>query len=166
MEYILIGKIVNIHGIKGEVKIYPYTDDIDNLSNIKEFYLDKELKSKCIVENCRVHKNMLITKIKDLSDPDQALKLKDKDIYISKESLDKLEEGTYYIFDLIGIQVFDEKENKIGILNDVQQNAANDVYEILTSDNKKIYLPAIHEVIKKVDIKNKKMYVEIMKGLI
>ena len=63
-------------------------------------------------------------------------------------------------------QQYNNWKNKIVILNDVQQNAANDVYEILTSDNKKIYLPAIHEVIKKVDIKNKKMYVEIMKGLI
>ena len=166
MEYILIGKIVNIHGIKGEVKIYPYTDDIDNLSTIKEFYLDKELKSKCIVENCRVHKNMLITKIKDISDPDIALKLKDKDIYIPKDSLDELEDGTYYIFDLIGIEVFDMNDNKIGIINDVQNGGANDVYEVLTLDNKKIYLPAIRQVIKKVDIKNKKMYVEIMKGLV
>ena len=166
MEYILIGKIVNIHGIKGEVKIYPYTDDIDNLSNIKEFYLDKELKSKCIVEHCRVHKNMLITKIKDIANPNIALKLKDKDIYISKDSLDELDEGTYYIFDLVGLEVFDMEDNKIGILNDVQNSGANDVYEVLTLDNKKIYLPAIRQVIKKVDIKNKKMYVEIMKGLI
>ena len=166
MEYILIGKIVNIHGIKGEIKVYPYTDDIDNLSNIKEFYIDKELKSKCIVENCRVHKNMLITKIKGISNPDYALQLKNKDIYIPKDSLDKLDEGTYYIFDLIGLEVMDNDDNKIGILKDVLQNGANDVYEILTLDDKKIYLPAIHEVIKKVDIKSKKMYVEIMKGLL
>ena len=66
VDYILIGKIVNIHGIKGEVKVYPYTDDIHNLSKIKEFYLDNNGKEKYIVESARVHKNMLIVKIKDL----------------------------------------------------------------------------------------------------
>ncbi len=166
MEYILIGKIVNTHGIKGEVKIYPYTDDIFNLSNLKEFYLDDKSKSKCIVETCKVHKNMLIVKIQGISDANSALKLKDKNIYISKSSLEKLDQGSYYIFDLLGLEVFDLDDNKIGILNDVQKNSANDVYEILTTDNKKIYLPAIKQVIKKVDIVNKKMYVEIMKGLI
>lgn len=166
MNYILIGKIVNTHGVKGEVKIYPYTDDIDNLSNIKEFYLDKELSNKFIVENCRPHKNMLIAKLKDVSDVDSALRLKDKDIFINKNSLDKLDEGTYYIFDLIGLDVFDMDENKIGVLQNVEQNGANDIYEVLTLDGKKIYLPAIREVIKKVDIGNKKMYVCIMKGLI
>lgn len=166
MEYILIGKIVNIHGINGEVKIYPYTDDVDNLCKLKEFYLDKELNSKCVIKKCRSHKNMLIAKLNNISDPDEALKLKDKDIFIPKDNLEKLDEGTYYIFDLIGIEVFDMDENKIGILNNVENCGANDVYEILTLDNKKIYLPAIHEVIKNVNIKDKKMYVEIMKGLI
>lgn len=166
MDYILIGKVVNIHGIKGEVKIYPYTDDIDNLSNIDKLYLDEKLSLEYNVENCRVHKNMLITKFKEISDPDVALKLKDKNVYIPKSDLEELEEGTYYIFDLIGIEIFDMDQNKIGVLEDVQNSGANDVYEINTTDNKKIYLPAIHGVIKKVDIKNKKMYVDIMKGLI
>lgn len=166
MDYILIGKIVNIHGIKGEVKIYPYTDDICNLSKINEFYLDKELTTKCVIETAKVHKNMLIVKIKNISNPDEALKLKDKDIYISKQSLEKLDEGTYYVFELIGLEVFDMDNKKIGILNDVQKNSANDVYEVLSLDNKKIYLPAIKDVIKKVDIKNGRMYVKIMKGLI
>lgn len=166
MDYILIGKIANTHGIKGEVKIYPYTDDIYNLAKIKEFYLDKELTQKCNIETSKVHKNMLIVKIKNISNPDEALKLKNKDIYIQKQSLEKLDEGTYYIFELIGLEVFDIDEKKLGILNDVQKCSANDVYEIITLDNKKIYLPAIKEVIKKVDIKNGKMYVEVMKGLI
>lgn len=166
MDYILIGKIVNIHGIKGEIKIYPYTDDIFNLSKMKEFYLDNSLKLKCIIQNCRVHKNMLIVKLKGVSNPEEAIKLKNKDIYIPKESLEKLDDGSYYIFELIGLEVFDIDNNKIGILNDVQSGLANDVYEILTLDNKKIYLPAIKEVVKKVDIENKKLYVEIMKGLI
>ena len=109
---------------------------------------------------------MLIVKIKDLSDPDEALRLKNKDIFIPKDNLEKLDEGTYYVFELIGLEVLDMDGNKIGTLNDVQNCSANDVYEIVTLDNKKIYLPAIKDVIKKVDIAGRKMYVEIMKGLI
>ena len=115
MDYILIGKIVNIHGIKGEVKVYPYTDDIHNLSKIKEFYLDNNGKEKYIVESARVHKNMLIVKIKDLSDPDEALRLKNKDIFIPKENLEKLDEETYYVFELIGLEVLDMDGNKIRV---------------------------------------------------
>lgn len=166
MGSVLIGKISNTHGINGEVKIYPYTDDIDNLTNIKEIYLDSKLLIKYNIQNSRVHKNMLIVKFKEISDIDTAIKLKDKYVYISRESLKILEEDTYYVFDLIGIEVFDINENKIGVLSDVQNSGANDVYEIKTLEDKKIYLPAIHDVIKKVDLKNKKMYVEIMKGLI
>lgn len=166
MDSILIGKIVNVHGIKGEVKIYPYTDDIDNLLTIKQVYLDENLTLKFKIQNSRVHKNMLITQFEKIANPEDAMKLKDKNIYISKAILKKLEEGSYYIFDFIGMEVFDTNEEKIGILNDVQNSGANDVYEILTVDNKKVYLPAIKDVIKKVDIKNKKMYVQIMKGLI
>src|SRR5574344_515284 len=166
VESVLIGKIVNVHGIKGEVKIYPYTDDISNLLTIKEVYMDENLTSKYLIQSSKVHKDMLITKFEGISNPEDAIKLKDKNIYILKSSLKKLDEGTYYICDLIGIQVFDVNENKIGILSDVQNVGSNDVYEIITLDKKKIYLPAIHDVIKKIDINSKKMYVEIMEGLI
>lgn len=165
-NYILIGKLTSIHGIKGEMKMYPYTDDLENLSKTKFLYFDKELTNKHIIQNCRIHKNMFIIKFKDIDSPEVASKFKDKDVYISRDSLKKLEDNTYYISDLIGMEVLDENENYIGKLEYVQNIGANDVYEIVTKDNKKIYLPAIHDVIKKVDIVNKKMYVEIMKGLI
>ncbi len=165
-NYILIGKLTSIHGIKGEIKMYPYTDDIENLSNIKCLYFDKKLTEKYVIQRCRIQNNMLIIKFKGIDDRETAAKFKDTDVYISRDSLNKLEDNTYYIADLIGIEVVDENEKHIGKLNYVQNIGANDVYEIITDDGKKIYLPAIHQVIKKVDIVNKKMYVEIMKGLI
>ncbi len=165
MDYILIGKIVNTHGIKGEIKVYPYTDDIDNLSKIKQIYLDKELTKVCNVDRCRIQKNMLIVKLKDIDIIEDAVKLKDMDIYIPRSSLKKLDKDSYYIADLIGIEVFDINNNYIGIFKDSFNCGANDVYEIAT-DSGSIYLPAIKQVIKKVDIENKKMYVEIMKGLV
>lgn len=164
MESILIGKIVNTHGIKGEVKVYPYTDDIDNLSKIKEVYFDEKLNDKHKVKSCKIQKNMLIIKLEGINIVEEAAKLKDTNLYIIKEDISDIED-TYYVEDLIGMDVIDEKEQVIGTITYVFNTGANDVYEIKTLDNKDIYIPAIKDVVKKVDVKNKKMYIEMMEGL-
>lgn len=165
MNSVLIGEVVNIHGIKGEVKIYPYTDDIDNLSKTKVIYLDKDLKDKYNI-SCRIQKNMLLVKIDGINTPEEAEALRGKKVYIPKESLKKLEEGSYYIEDLLGSDIVDINGSYIGTLKYIFSTGANDVYEVETKEQGNIYLPAIKQVIKKVDIKNGKIYVEIMKGLI
>lgn len=164
MESILIGKIVNTHGIKGEVKVYPYTDDIDNLSKIKEVYFDEKLNDKHKVKSCKIQKNMLIMKLESVNIVEEAAKLKDTNLYIIKEDISDMED-TYYVEDLIGMDVIDEKDVVIGTITYVFNTGANDVYEIKSSDNKEIYIPAIKDVVKKVDVKNKKMYIEMMEGL-
>lgn len=165
MNSILIGKIVNIHGIKGEIKIYPYTDDIENLSKLKEIYLDEKLEKKYIIKSSKIQKNMLILKLASIDSVEKAEKLRNMNLYIPK--LEVKEEDTYYIEDLISLEVIDIKNNvSIGKITYVFNNGANDVYEILTNDGKKVYFPAIKQVVKQVDIKNNKIYVEVMKGLI
>lgn len=164
MESILIGKIVNTHGIKGEVKVYPYTDDIDNLSKIKEVYFDEKLNNKHKVKSCKIQKNMLIMKLESINIVEEAAKLKDTNLYIVKEDISDIED-TYYVEDLVGMDVIDEKDTVIGTITYVFNTGANDVYEIKTLDNKDIYIPAIKDVVKKVDVKNKKMYIEMMEGL-
>lgn len=164
MESILIGKIVNTHGIKGEVKVYPYTDNIDNLSKIKEVYFDEKLNDKHKVKSCKIQKNMLIMKLESVNIVEEAAKLKDTNLYIIKEDISDMED-TYYVEDLIGMDVIDEKDVVIGTITYVFSTGANDVYEIKSSDNKEIYIPAIKDVVKKVDVKNKKMYIEMMEGL-
>ena len=167
MQSVLIGQIVNVHGIKGEVKIYPYTDDVNSLAKkLKVIYLDENLKEKYDV-SCRVQKNMLLVKISGVDTVEKAETFRNKNVYINEENLDKLEEDSYYIKDLIGLEVIDINNNAvIGKLDYVFNNGANDVYEVTTLENKKVYLPAIKQVIKKVDIKARKIYVEIMEGLI
>ena len=96
MESILIGKIVNTHGIKGEVKVYPYTDDLENLTRLSNIYFDSNLSNGHKLKNCRVQKNMLIMKIDGVDDVDKALKLKDTDIYIEKVDISDLDD-TYYV---------------------------------------------------------------------
>lgn len=165
MNSILIGKIVNIHGIKGEIKVYPYTDDIENLSKLKEIYLDEKLEKKYIIKSSKIQKNMLILKLDSIDSVQEAEKLRNMNLYIPK--LEVKEEDTYYIEDLISLEVIDIKNNvSIGKITYVFNNGANDVYEILTNDGKKVYFPAIKQVVKKVDIKDNKIYVEVMKGLI
>lgn len=167
MQSVLVGQISSVHGIKGEVKIYPYTDDMERFSKRKEIFIDEELNIKYKIKSCRVHKNMLITKLEGIDTVEQALTLKSKNVYIDKVKLEKLEKDSYYVEDLIGIKVIDiTNNNEIGVISYVFNTGANDVYEVSNSENEKIYLPAIHQVIKKVDIQDKKMYVEIMEGLI
>ncbi len=167
MQSVLIGQIVNVHGIKGEVKVYPYTDDVDSLSkNLKKVYFDENLKEG-FKTSCRVQKGMLLVKISGIDTVEKAEELRNKYIYISEDALETLEEDSYYVKDLIGLEVIDISSNEVfGTLDYVFNTGANDVYEITTTNNTKVYLPAIKQVIKKVDIKARKIYVEIMEGLI
>ena len=87
MESVLIGKIINTHGIKGEVKIFPYTDDINNFSYLKTIYLDENLTDKYEIIKNRVSKNVIISKLKNVDDMNEAEKLKDRYIYVKRDSL-------------------------------------------------------------------------------
>lgn len=160
MELIEVGQIVNTHGIRGEIKINPWTDDIEDLLDLDIFY-DKD-GSALKVENSKVHKNVLIVKFKEISTMNDAEKLKGKTIFTEKVPLP---EGRYYIKDLIGIKVFEE-DSLLGVLTDVFNTGANDIYEVRTNDKKHIYLPVIEGVIGDVDLENKKMYVKIPDGLL
>lgn len=167
MKFLKIGQIVNVHGIKGEVKVYPYTDDIKNLSKKKYVYLNEDFDSKLYIESARIQKNMLLIKFKKINTIEEAENLRNKYIYVSKDELEKLNGDNYYIDDLISMNVVDINNNKLlGKITYVFNTGANDVYEVLLENGKSIYLPAIKQVIKKVDIENNSMYVELMKGLI
>ena len=155
MESFLIGKFVKVHGIKGELKLYPYTDDMDNLSKVKKLFLDDKLSFGLKVTSCKFQGKMLIFKFQNINSID---------VYIPKEDISDIED-TYYIEDLIGCEVFEENGNLLGNITDVFNTGANDVYEI-DVNQKKVYIPAIKQVIKNVDIKNKKVVIELMKGLI
>jgi len=165
MNSVLIGKIVNVHGIKGELKVYPYTDDIDHLATIKKVYLDPELKDERNI-TCRIQKGMLLVKMEGIHCVEEAEKLRNHEIYLSKKSLPKLEEDNYYIEDLLGLEVVEVSGKYLGTVNYIFNTGANDVYEILTEEGNMIYLPAIKQVIQKIDLEQKKISVKLMDGLI
>lgn len=160
-----IGQIVNTQGLKGEVRVYPLTDDINRFDELKYFYLGKEL-DKYKVERVRYKGNMVIMKIKGIDIIESAEKLKNKYIYVSREETRELEEGEFFIADMIGMEVFTVDNNYVGVLSEVLQYAANDVYVIKNDEDKEFLIPATMKFVPSIDINERKMIVNPIKGMI
>lgn len=166
MQYIEIGQIVNIHGIRGEVKVYTYTDDINALKKLKKVYLDKKgTLVEYKVQSAKINKQFLILKLEGVDTPEEANLLRQTYVKRERKPNENLGEDTFYIEDLIGLEVYDEASNFIGTLTEVLSPGANDVYVVKTEKDE-ILLPAIKDVVLDVDIKAGKMVVHIMEGLI
>ena len=160
MEFIEIGQIVNTHGIKGEVKLNPWTDNISDLLDLEVFY-DKSGNALEVV-NSRIHKNTVIIKFRTISTMNDAEKMKGKTLYTEKTPLP---EGRYYIKDLIGLKALENGE-ELGTLTDVFNTGANDIYEVKTPGGKRIYIPVIDGVIGDVDLDKGTIEVTIPDGLL
>lgn len=162
MDKINIGKIVNAVGLKGELKVFHYTDYKERFEELSNIFLEE---NECKIEKVRYMKDMVILKLEGVDDRNAAEKLKDKMLYITEKDVRVLPEDTYYIRDLIGVKVFDNNENYLGELSYVYQNTAQDVYEITKEDKSKFLLPAVGEFILNIDIKSKTMTVKLIDGL-
>ena len=162
-----VGQIVNTFGVKGFVKIYPYVDDVRRFDDLKKVYINikKELK-ELEIEEVKYHKNMVLIKFKGIDDMDSAEKLRNAYVEIDRKDAIPLEEGQYFIVDLLGLEVYSDEGNLLGKLNDIFNTGSNDVYEVKDELGKTILLPGIPEVIKEVDLENGKIIVHILEGLI
>ena len=167
MEYIEIGQIVNTNGLKGVVKVNPFTDDISKFEELKYVYiqLKNELK-KVKIEQVRYNKNQVLLKLEGIDSIEEAEKYRNFYLKTEKESQEDLGEDTYYIVDLIGLDVYTAKNEYLGKIEDVFPTGSNDVYVIKREENTDLLIPAIKDVVKKVDIKNKKMIINLIPGLI
>ena len=167
MEYIEIGQIVNTNGLKGVVKVNPFTDDISKFEELKYIYiqLKSELK-KVKIEQVRYNKNQVLLKLEGIDSIEEAEKYRNFYLKIEKKSQEELGEDTYYIVDLIGINVYSENDEYLGTIEDVFPTGSNDVYVVKDNLGKQILVPAISEVVKEVELKNKKMVIKIIPGLI
>ena len=187
LTHFKIGQIVNTQGLKGEVRVYPFTDDIYRFDDLEEFYLGKDLETKWEVERVRYKGNMVIMKIKGVDSVEMAERLKTKNLYVSRENIDRvedaeklrnkfmyvsredsreLEEGEFFIADMIGMDVYTLDNNHIGTLKDVLQYAANDVYVIKSNDGKEFLIPAITKFVPTIDINERKMIIDPIKGML
>jgi len=167
MEYIEIGQIVNTNGLKGVVKVNPFTDDISKFEDLKYVYihLKNELK-KVKIEQVRYNKNQVLLKLEGIDSIEEAEKYRNFYLKTEKESQEDLGEDTYYIVDLIGLDVYSDKNEYLGKIEDVFPTGSNDVYVVKDNLGKQILIPAIADVVKEVDLKNKKMIINLIPGLI
>lgn len=162
-----IGQIVNTFGIKGEVKVKPFTDDIKRFDKLKKINIEqKNSKKEYEIENIKYHKDMVILKLKGIDQIEQAELLRNSYLKIDRNEEEPLEENTYYIVDLLGLSVYTEEGVLLGILDDIYNTGSNDIYVVKDSLGKQTLLPAIQDVIKEIDIENQKIIVHVMKGLL
>lgn len=166
LTHFKIGKIVNTQGLKGEVRIYSYTDDINRFDELEKFYIGKDRENLFIVEKVRYKGNMIIMKIKGIDKIEDAEKLRDKFIYVSRENSRELDEDEFFVADMIGMDVETVDGKYIGKLDEVLQYAANDVYVIKSSDNNEYLIPAVMQFVPTIDIKSKKMIINPIKGML
>jgi len=167
--YLEIGKIVNTHGVKGEIKAIPLTDNPRRFFALKWAYIGTEDDNlrKYSFEKVKLHKNVVIIKFKEISSMTEAEQLKDNFIKVDRENAVKLPEDTFFICDIIGCEVLDEDTgNKLGIVSEVLQTGSNDVYVVKSHNTKEILIPALKTVVKKVSIEERKIWVKLPLGLL
>lgn len=163
MEKIKIGKIVNVVGLKGEVKVYNYSDSIQAYEDTPQICVEDELIK---IEKVRMQKNMVILKLEGIDDRDTAESMRGKSVYITEEDLPELPEGQFYVRDLIGMDVVEEKGDPIGKVTDVIQNTAQDIFEVEMENKKKVLIPKVEQFVLNIDEKTRKITVRLMEGLL
>ena len=161
-----VGVIANTHGIRGEVKVFPTTEDPQRFEWLKEVLLDtgKEMLPLKI-SSVRFFKNLVIVKFKGIDNINDIEKYKGKDLYVTRENAIPLEEDEYYIADIIGAAVYTEDGEEFGTLTDVLETGANLVF-VVKHEGKDVLLPAIPDCVKDVDTEEKKVVVHILPGLL
>ena len=166
MEFLEVGKIINTHGLRGDVKIVTWTDYPEDFEEIDKVYIRRKTGDEVLtITNVKYQKNNIIVKFKEIADINEAEKYKNLVLYADREDLPELEEGAHYIADLIGLDVVDEEGELIGVLVDVFNTGANDIYDVKREGKKNLLLPVIDEVVKNIDLVNKKITVHVMEGL-
>lgn len=166
-EYLRVGIISNTHGIRGEVKIYPTTDDIRRFKKLKQCFIDmgKEMIS-LEVESCKFFKNTPILKFKKIEQINDVEGFKGKDLYVSRENAVKLQKNEFFIVDLIGLKVESDDGMLTGILEDVIQTGANDVFVVKTENGDEVLIPYIEQCIPEIHPETGKIMVHLLPGLL
>ena len=154
-DLIRVGVIINTFGVKGEVKIYP---DIDYFEKLKRVFINNQ---EYKIEKLREQKGIIIAEFEGIDDINQIESLKNEEVMIALEDRPELPEGKHYVGDLLGLEVITEDGQVLGTLDNIYNTGANDIYEV-----GEILLPATDEVIKQIDMENKKIIVHLLKGLI
>ena len=167
MEQLLqVGVISSTHGVRGEVKVFPTTDDVKRFKKLKKVILDTGKEQLPLeIEGVKFFKQFVILKFRGIDNINDIEKYKGKRLLVDREHAVKLKKDEYFIADMIGMDVFTEDGELFGALKDVMETGANDVYIIEMSDGKEVLVPAIKQCILDVDIENRKMVIHLLEGL-
>ncbi|PID82902.1 MAG: 16S rRNA processing protein RimM [Clostridiales bacterium] len=164
--YIKIGKIIDTRALRGEVKVYPYTNAVDSFDNIQDVFVDfNSDKEELILEYAKPYKNIMVMKFKGVDDINSVLKYKGEYVYIKNKEMSKLlDEDEYFVEDLKGLLVKDENGNILGKVLDVRVGNVQDLV-VVESSNEEWYIPYVDEFILDVDIDNNTMLVKLIDGM-
>ena len=167
MEDLLqVGVITSTHGIRGEVKVFPTTDDAARFKKLKNVILDNGKERRDLeITSVKFFKNQVILKFKGIDDINDVEKYKKAPLFVTRENAVPLEENEYFIADLIGLSVTSDEGEELGVIDDVLQTGANDVYVVEMTDGKELLLPAIKQCILNVDLEQQTMTVHVLDGL-
>lgn len=162
-----VGQIVNTFGIKGFVKVKPWVNDIERFDDLKKVYVKiKKEEKELEIEEVKYHKDMVLVKFKGIETVEQAETLRNSYLEINREDAIPLEEGTYFIADLLESDVYTDEGELLGKLEDIYNSGSKDIYVVKNELGKTVLLPGIPEVIKEVNIEESKIIVHLLKGLV
>lgn len=166
-KFFQVGVISSTHGVRGEVKVFPTTDDKNRFKKLKKVILDTGKEQMLLeVESVKFFKQFAILKFKGIDNINDIEKYKGKSLLVDRAHAVKLQKDEYFVADMIGMEVYTEDGSFFGTLKDVMETGANDVYCINTPDEKEILVPAIKQCILDVDVEQKKMIIHLLEGLV
>lgn len=162
-----IGVITTTHGLKGEVKVFPTTDDLNRFKKLKKCFIRTPKEDIQVEKNsCKFFKNMVILSFKEFGDINEVERFRNCDIYVTRDNAVPLEEDEYYISDVIGMNIILEDGSELGVLQDVMQTGANDVFVIKLKDDKELLMPVIKDCVLDMNYDTGEITVRLMKGML
>lgn len=166
-DYFRVGVIANTHGIRGEVKVFPTTDDVTRFKTLKQVMLDtgKE-KMELEIQSVKFFKNMAILKFKGIDNINDIEKYKGKDLLVTRENAVELEEDEFYLADVLDAKVVTDEGEEFGVITDVMETGANDVFVIETKEGKEVLFPVTKECILDINIDEMVVTVHVLPGLL
>ena len=163
----MIGKVVSTQGNKGEVNVLSFTDSIERFKNLDSVFLrNKNNQTILNVEKIRIKKDTVVLKLKDIENIEEAKMIVGSFLEVERKNAVKLSKDTYFIFEIIGLEVYSENNIFLGKVENIISTGSNDVYVVGRKDKEELFIPAIHNVVKNIDLEKKRITINMVDGLI